>query len=117
MFNTRMKTIGRVVALATNSAPRSTNRRRSVVIAAVASASLSMSLMPVAAQQLNEGMSVKMHQQLEKQFRVDYSGLYGSARTFSQPAAYLAPPWPVVYCPGYRGDPCDCPGYYGSNGG
>jgi|HubBroStandDraft_6_1064221.scaffolds.fasta_scaffold2011932_1 hypothetical protein len=115
MFNTRTKTIGHVALFGTDPAQRSTNQRRRAVLAVVVSASLFMSLMPVDAKQLNEGRLTKTHQQQKKQFRVDYSGLYGSARTFFQPAAYLAPPWPVVYCPGYNGDPSDCPGYYGSN--
>jgi hypothetical protein len=76
-----------------------------------------MFLMPVAAQQSHEGTFVKTHLQQKKQFRVDYKGLYGSARKFIQPAADLAPPWPVEYCPGYNGNPSDCPGYYGDNGG
>jgi len=99
MFNIHMKTVARVVPFPTDAVRSQANRRRSAVLAALASMSLSMSLMPVAAQQLNEGTFFKTRDlQQKKQFRVDYKWLDGSARTLTQPATY-----PVPGAPGYFG--------------
>jgi hypothetical protein len=90
---------------------------RSYAVAAIFAAFVSLPLMSIAeAQQTGEGPAIEKHTQQQK-FRGDFDGLYGSARKFIQPATDSRPPWPVMYCPGYDGDPSNCPGYYGNNGG